>query len=102
MTRQSCGPGPFWKGMGGPTLSLWVDVVDPNPSQGAQFGMRVPAGFAALALAACGGAHPPAIAPAPPGAAPPAATPSARLAPPGVGTDAVVTGRPVIPDTWSL
>jgi len=63
--------------------------------------------FAALAaltaLAACGGARLPETTPAAPGAAPaaPAATavqPTAR----GARADAVVTGRPIIPETWSL
>ena len=55
---------------------------------------------AALAvLTACGGTRPPETIPAPPAAAAaPAAHPAAR----GAGADAVVTGRPIIPETWSL
>src|SRR5437660_6411690 len=56
----------------------------------------------AVALAvrtACGGTRPPETIPAPPAAAAaPAAHPAAR----GAGADAVVTGRPIIPETWSL
>src|SRR2546427_1816885 len=85
---------------GGPKLD-----VDPNSGQRAQFSMRqIFAALAALtALAACGGARLPETTPAAPGAAPaaPAATavqPTAR----GARADAVVTGRPIIPETWSL
>src|SRR2546425_156323 len=56
---------------------------------------------AALALlAACGGSRPPETVPAPPPAA--AAAPAARPTGPGARADAVVTGQPIIPDTWSL
>jgi gamma-glutamyltranspeptidase/glutathione hydrolase len=55
--------------------------------------------FAALAalavLAGCGGARPPETTPAPP------PTPAHATAP-GARADAVVTGGPIIPDTWSL
>src|SRR6058998_2699172 len=85
---------------GGPKLD-----VDPNSGQRAQFSMRqIFAALAALtALAACGGARLPETTPAAPGAAPgaPAATavqPTAR----GARADAVVTGRPIIPEAWSL
>ena len=55
---------------------------------------------AALAvLTACGGTRPPETIPAPPAAA---AAPAAHPAAPGAGADAVVTGRPIIPETWSL
>src|SRR3989442_2641521 len=85
---------------GGPKLD-----VDPNSGQRAQFSMRqILAALAALtALAACGGARLPETAPAAPGAAP-AAPAAAAVQPtaPGARADAVVTGRPIIPDTWSL
>jgi len=48
-------------------------------------------------LTACGGTRPPETIPAPPAAA---AAPAAHPAAPGA--DAVVTGRPIIPETWSL
>src|SRR5256885_10745992 len=52
-------------------------------------------------LAACGGARPPETTPlAPRGAAAPAAP--AAVAPAGARADAIVTGRPIIPETWSL
>src|SRR5437016_6914161 len=52
-------------------------------------------------LAGCGGAPPPETTPLAPGAAAtPAAPPAA--APSGARADAIVTGRPIIPDTWSL
>src|SRR5437879_636406 len=50
-------------------------------------------------LTACGGTRPPETIPAPPAAA---AAPAAHPAAPGAGADAVVTGRPIIPETWSL
>src|SRR2546428_9864971 len=85
---------------GGPKLD-----VDPNSGQRAQFSMRqILAALAALtALAACGGARLPETAPAAPGAAP--AAPAAAAVQPtarGARADAVVTGRPILPDTWSL
>src|SRR5207302_2593741 len=55
--------------------------------------------LAALALlAACGGARPPETTPAPPAAVAAAAHGAAR----GARADAIVTGRPIIPETWSL
>jgi len=65
--------------------------------------IRLTAPAAALAvLTACGGARPPETIPAPPAAAAAAAAPAAHPAAPGAGADAVVTGRPIIPETWSL
>src|SRR2546426_4816185 len=55
---------------------------------------------AALALlAACGGTRPPETIPAPP---PAAAAPADHPTAPGARVDAIVTGRPIIPETWSL
>src|SRR5437762_13411585 len=57
--------------------------------------------IALAVLAACGGgARPPETTPAPPPAV--AAAPAAHPTAPGARADAVVTGRPIIPDTWSL
>src|SRR5467141_3059387 len=98
--KSGAGAGAVMIVSGGPKLD-----VDPNSGQRAQFSMRqIFAALAALtALAACGGARLPETTPAAPGAAPaaPAATavqPTAR----GARADAVVTGRPIIPETWSL
>ncbi|HYU00946.1 MAG TPA: gamma-glutamyltransferase [Gemmatimonadales bacterium] len=63
-----------------------------------QIPLAAPAALAVLA--ACGGSRPPETIPAPPPAA--AAAPAARPTAPGARADAVVTGRPIIPDTWSL
>ncbi len=52
-------------------------------------------------LAACGGARPPGTTPLAPGAIPAAPGAPAVAAPSGA-RDAVVTGRPIIPETWSL
>src|SRR5438094_631650 len=53
-------------------------------------------------LAACGGARPPETTPlAPGGAAAAPAVPTAAAAT-GARADAIVTGRPIIPETWSL
>src|SRR5947208_15238898 len=52
-------------------------------------------------LAACGGARPPETIPLAPGGAPAPAGPAAA-APAGARADAIVTGRPIIPETWSL
>jgi len=62
-----------------------------------QIPLAVPAALAVLA--ACGGSRPPETIPAPPAAA---AAPAAHPTAPGARADAVVTGRPIIPDTWSL
>src|SRR6059036_1719290 len=54
-----------------------------------------------IALAAtAGGARPPETTPAPPPAV--AAAPAAHPTAPGARADAIVTGRPIIPETWSL
>jgi len=52
-------------------------------------------------LAGCGGARPPETTPLAPGAAATPAAPTAA-APTGARADAIVTGRPIIPETWSL
>ncbi len=52
-------------------------------------------------LAACGGARPPETTPLAPGGAAAPAGPAAA-APAGARADAIVTGRPIIPETWSL
>src|SRR5256886_3817820 len=52
-------------------------------------------------LAACGGARPPGTTPLAPGAIP-AAPGAPAVAAPNGAPDAVVTGRPIIPETWSL
>src|SRR5437773_8472794 len=95
--RGSRKSGAVMRVSGGPKLG-----VDPNSGQRAQFTMRqiplaVPAALAVLA--ACGGSRPPETIPAPPAAA---AAPAAHPTAPGARADAVVTGRPIIPDTWSL
>src|SRR5436309_11165760 len=57
--------------------------------------------IALAVLAACGGgARPPETTPAPPPAV--AAAPAAHPTAPGARADAIVTGRPIIPETWSL
>src|SRR5438093_4414393 len=85
---------------GGPKLDF-----HPNSGQRAQFSMRqIFAALAALtALAARGGRRPRQPPPAAAGAAP--AAPAAQAVQPtarGARADAVVTGRPIIPETWSL
>src|SRR6266513_5530046 len=52
-------------------------------------------------LAACGGARPPGTTPLAPGAIP-AAPGAPAVAAPNGAPDAVVTGRPLTPETWSL
>src|SRR5437763_14518053 len=52
-------------------------------------------------LAACGGARPPGTTPLAPGASP-AAPGAPAVAAPNGAPDAVVTGRPIIPETRSL
>src|SRR5437773_12250488 len=52
-------------------------------------------------LAAWGGARPPETTPLPSGGAAAPAAPAAA-APAGARADAIVTGRPIIPETWSL
>ena len=81
--------------------------VDPNAGQRAQLSMRTSTLLAVALLAACGGVQPPATVPAPDGAvplAPPGVPASSALpaAPVGAAAPAVVTGRPLIPETWSL
>src|SRR3989454_4449763 len=98
--KSGAGAGAVIMVSGGPKLD-----VDPNSGQRAQFSMRqILAALAALtALAACGGARLPETAPAAPGAAP--AAPAAAAVQPtarGARADAVVTGPPIIPHTWSL
>src|SRR5947199_9230014 len=53
-------------------------------------------------LAACGGARPRATTPLAPGGAVAAPAAPTADAPPGARADAIVTGRPIIPETWSL
>src|SRR3989442_1247398 len=52
-------------------------------------------------LAGCSGARPPETPPLAPGAAAAPAAPTAA-GPTGARADAIVTGRPIIPETWSL
>src|SRR2546428_7876563 len=98
--KSGAGAGAVIMVSGGPKLD-----VDPNSGQRAQFSMRqILAALAALtAPAACGRPRLPETAPAAPGAAP--AAPAAAAVQPtarGARADAVVTGRPILPDTWSL
>src|SRR5437899_6190560 len=53
-------------------------------------------------LAACGGARPRATTPLAPGGAVAAPAAPTAAAPTGARADAIVTGRPIIPETWSL
>src|SRR5437762_8783288 len=53
-------------------------------------------------LAACGGPRPPETTPLAPGAVPAAPGAPAVAGPGGARADAIVTGRPIIPETWSL
>src|SRR5438046_7796849 len=53
-------------------------------------------------LAACGGARPRATTPPAPEGAVAAAAPPTPAAPAGARADAIATGRPIIPETWSL
>src|SRR5256885_1881954 len=53
-------------------------------------------------LAGCGGPRPPETTPLAPGAVPAAPGAPAVGAPGGARADAIVTGRPIIPETWSL
>src|SRR5690242_5475724 len=86
-------------------LRRLLKAVDGGPMSLSRLRMhRLPlfilAALAAVAGGACGGARLPETTPVSPGAVPPTSSPGAAGT--GAPVDAVLTGRPIIPDNWPL